>query len=139
MALSVFGDKAKPPTDSDLKTVLGKTHPLWLQLQDAIVADFAPITVEWGFAGKAYGWGLRLKAAKRAVLYMTPCAGYFLASFALGEKAVQAAHSAKLPAKMLSAIDAAPRYAEGRGVRLEVRSAADLRNIRKLADIKMAN
>jgi hypothetical protein len=39
---------------------------------------------------------------------------------------------------VLEAIDAAPRYAEGRGVRLPVRTAGDVREIVRLADIKMA-
>jgi hypothetical protein len=46
---------------------------------------------------------------------MTPQKGRFLASFALGEKAVLAARAAGLPAALLAAVDAAPRYAEGRG------------------------
>jgi hypothetical protein len=70
---------------------------------------------------------------------MTPCAGHFLASFALGEKAVRAAHEAKLPSSLLKIIDSAKKYAEGRGVRLKVTSARDVRNIEKLAVIKMSN
>jgi hypothetical protein len=67
---------------------------------------------------------------------MTPCRGYFLASFALGEKA---AHETDLPVSVLETIDSAKKYAEGRGVRVEVRSAEDVRNVEKLAIIKMAN
>ena len=139
MALSAFDDKSNPPQDDDLAAVLGKTFALWNELKEVIVSKYAPVTIEWGFSGKAYGWGLRLKRDKRAILYMTPCRGYFLASFALGEKAVKAAHESKLPAAVLKVIDDAPKYAEGRGVRLEVRTAADVRNIEKLAVIKMAN
>ena len=69
---------------------------------------------------------------------MTPCEGYFLASFALGEKAVQAARGSKLPASILHVIDSAPKYAEGRGVRLKVTTARDVRSIEKLAIIKMS-
>ena len=72
-------------------------------------------------------------------MYMTPCEGYFLASFALGEKAVKAAHNSDMPASVLEVIDNAKKYAEGRGVRLEVRTAGDVRNVEKLAIIKMAN
>ncbi len=139
MALSAFEDKAHPPTGEDLKVVLGKAHGLWLKLHLHVDSKFAPVSPEWGYSGKAYGWGLRLKTDKRTVLYMTPCHGYFLASFALGEKAVAAAQSSKLSPWVLDAIEKAPKYAEGRGVRLEVKSAADLRQIELLADIKMAN
>ena len=80
-----------------------------------------------------------MKQKKRTVLYMTPCERYFLASFALGEKAVQAAHQSDLPDSVLNIIDSARKYAEGRGVRLEVRSKKDLENVKELAAIKMAN
>jgi hypothetical protein len=62
-----------------------------------------------------------------------------LASFALGDKAVKAAHESDLPASILKIIDSARKYAEGRGVRIEVRSAEDVCNVEKLAVIKMAN
>jgi hypothetical protein len=70
---------------------------------------------------------------------MTPCQGYFLVSFALGEKAVTAAHAGDLPTGVLQVIDAARKYAEGRGVRLEVRIAENIQPILRLAEIKMAN
>jgi hypothetical protein len=139
MALSIFDDKNSPPTEDALRTALGKSYQSWCRLRDLIETQYAPIVVEWGYSGKSTGWGLRLKAAKRAVLYMTPCQGYFLASFALGEKAVTAAHAAGLASAILDIIDKAPKYAEGRGVRIEVRTLREIDNIAKLAVIKMAN
>jgi Protein of unknown function (DUF3788) len=138
MALSAFDDKAKQPEDADLSMTLKRSFALWNKLKTLIAARFTPLSFEWGFAGKAYGWGLRLKHKKRTVLYMTPCEGHFLASFALGEKAVKAAHNSDLPTSILAAIDSAKKYAEGRGVRLEVRNAKDVRHVEKLAVIKMS-
>jgi hypothetical protein len=62
-----------------------------------------------------------------------------LASFVLGEKAVKAAYESDLPASVLSVIGAARKYAEGRGVRIEVRSAMDVRAVETLAMIKMSH
>jgi hypothetical protein len=138
MALSAFDDKLKQPPEADLKKTLGTAYPQWNELKKLLVERYAPVAIEWGFSSKATGWGLRLKRDNRAILYMTPCEGYFLASFALGEKAVKAAHECDLPPSVLAVIDGAKKYAEGRGVRLEVRSAEDVRNIEKLAVIKMA-
>jgi hypothetical protein len=53
------------------------------------------------------------------------------------EKAAKAAHEAGLPAKALRAIDEAPCYAEGRAVRLEIRTKKDLPAILKIAACKM--
>lgn len=136
MALSLFDDKSNPPQENDLSIALGDNYALWNELKEAISSSYAPLASDWVFAHR---WGLRLKHKKRAVLYMTPCRGYFLASFALGGRAVQAAHQSDLPAAILRVIDDAPQYAEGSGVRVEVKDAADLRSVRTLAAIKMAN
>jgi hypothetical protein len=137
--LSVFVDKSRPPQDDDLAAMLGSTFVFWNELKRLIASRFTPLSVEWGFSSKKTSWGMRLKGEKRTILYMTPCKGYFMASFALGEKAVKAAHKSDLSASVLKVIDNARKYAEGRGVRLEVRSAEDVRNVEKLAVIKMAN
>jgi hypothetical protein len=139
VALSAFDDRSKQPQEADLAATLGEALAHWNELQKLIADEFAPVTIEWGFTNQSTGWGLRLKTKKRTIVYMTPCQGYFLASFALGEKAVQAAHDSKLPDQILKVIDSAKKYAEGRGVRVEVRTAKDVRNISKLANIKMAN
>jgi len=139
MALSAFDDKSRPPRDEDLEARLGKALVHWNELRSRIASRFAPLSEGWGFSSKATGWGLRLKRRERTVLYMTPCEGYFLASFALGEKAVKAAHGSDLPPSVLKVIDGARKYAEGRGVRIEVRIAGDVRNVESLAAIKMEN
>ena len=138
MALSVFDDKALQPTEEDLARALKGSFVFWNDLKERIASRFTPLTFEWGFTSKSTGWGLRLKHKDRIILYMTPCAGHFLASFALGEKAVQAAHKSNLPNSIMTIIDNAKKYAEGRGIRLEVSSARDVRNIEKLAAIKMS-
>ncbi|MGE5403235.1 MAG: DUF3788 domain-containing protein [Candidatus Doudnabacteria bacterium] len=137
--MSAFDDKSRQPQDDDLAVMLGSTFVFWNDLKRRISLRFSPLSIEWGFTSKNTGWGLRLKTEKRTVLYMTPCEGYFLASFALGEKAVKAAHRGDMPAQVLEVIDNAKKYAEGRAVRLEVRSAGDVCDVEKLAIIKMAN
>jgi hypothetical protein len=137
VALSALDDKSKLPTDAELGRVLGKARPLWRDLLARIDKAFAPVTAEWGFASKSTGWGLRVRRPDRTILYMTPCAGYFLASFALGEKAARAAMDSDLPKRVLDTIRSAKKYAEGRGVRLEVRTKADLRSIERIAALKM--
>jgi len=135
----LFDDKAKPPAESELTKALGPTSSLWDGLKQRIAAAHAPLDEEWVFSGKNYGWSLRLKQKKRAVLYLSPKEGWFRASFAFGEKAVQAARESDLPAPVLTIIEQAPRFAEGRGVRIEVRSRKDIGVVEKLAAIKMAN
>jgi hypothetical protein len=139
MALSAFDDKEHPPAHDDLIAVLGKSAARWDAVIDDLRERYPPIDEQWGFSGKKWGWGLRAKRKKRAILYLTPQEGFFYVGFALGEKAVHAALDARLPKRIVEAIDAAPRYAEGRGLRLEVRRDADLGWVHKLAAAKMAH
>lgn len=139
MAFSGFYEKTRKPADDELADALGPTSSLWHELRRLIALQFAPLTEEWVFSGKQYGWSLRLKQKKRAILYMKPLEGHFRVSFAFGEKAVQAAHQSDLPVSVLKLIDDAPKYPEGRGVRMEVSGGKDVRIAVKLPGIKMAN
>lgn len=139
MALSIFDDRATPPTEQALAQALGRAAAAWSLLKAQVGRQCAPLSEEWAFAGAKFGWSLRLKHGKRVIVYMTPGQGHFLASFALGEKACAAARTARLPAGVLTLIAEAPRYAEGRGVRIPVRTARDATAVSKLAAIKLAH
>ncbi|NIM49280.1 MAG: DUF3788 family protein [Gemmatimonadales bacterium] len=139
MATSAFDDKSAPPQAGELAAALGGASPLWDSLVAALASQHAPLSETWKFGGQKWGWTLQLKQRKRTVLYLTPCRGHFVAGFAIGEKAVRAAHQTDLPAAVLGAIDSARKYAEGRAVRLEVRRKRDLAAVEKLAAVKMAN
>ena len=139
MALSIFDDKLREPGAAELAEALGRTHGLWNELKELIDKKFDPLAEEWVFSGKNYGWSLRLKQKKRAILYMTPCTGHFRVAFAFGERAVQAALQSGLPAHVQDLINNAPKYPEGRGVRMEVKDKQDVRIAVKLAEIKIAH
>jgi hypothetical protein len=138
MSLNAFNYKSRPPRNDELATTLGNAFVFWNELKKHIASRFTPLQTEWGFTSKKTGWGLRLKQEKRTILYMMPCQCYFFTYFALGEKAVKATHESDLSASVLKIIDNAKKYAEGRGVRIEGRSADDARKVEKLAIIKMA-
>ena len=137
MALSPFDDKRHPPTDTDLRSILGPAYDAWTRLIELVSSRVPPIEEVWGFTSPATGWGLRLRRKDRIVLYMTPNESRFLVSFALGEKAVAATRAEKLPARILAAIDSAPRYAEGRGVRIEVKTVREVAPLVTLAKVKL--
>lgn len=139
MALSAFEDRSSEPQAAHLQTVLGRSGRLWGQLVAHVETEFAPAAASWNYAGAKWGWSLRLKQKKRTVLYMTPCNRHFLVGMVFGEKAVAAARSSLLPGSIMALIDEAPRYAEGRGFRVEVRLKKDLEAVKELAAIKMAN
>jgi hypothetical protein len=134
MPANAFIGSAKPPTDGELAAALGGAKAQW----DRLLADL-DLTAEWNSYSPKAGWALRLKREKRNIVYLSPCRGCFLASFALGDRAVAAAREAKLPPGLVKIIDGARRYAEGTAVRIEVKGAGDLAAVRKLVEIKLAH
>jgi hypothetical protein len=138
MAPSVFLDKAKSPSGHELARALGNAKNLWDDIKAQVVDEYEPVTESWGFAGKKHGWSLGLKQKKRSILYLVPGDRTFVCSFALSEKAVAQAQASSLPAGVLKIVNEAPRYPEGRGVRIEVKNPANVALVKKLVNIKMA-
>jgi hypothetical protein len=68
-----------------------------------------------------------------------PCEGFFTVLFILGGKAMQAARQCKLPSRVVKTMDEAPKYPEGTGIRLVVKSPRDIASLTKLAVIKLEN
>ncbi len=136
---NAFIGKTAHPTPAELTAALGKTDELWDELVNWLAAELGVTDREWTCSGAKYGWTLRLKFNKRAILYLGPCDGCFRASLVLGGRAVQAARESVLSAPLQKLIDEAPRYPEGAGVRILVQRKADLAAVRKLAAIKLAH
>ena len=132
-----FLDKAAPPDAKALHAALGRASGRWTELHDEVASRFAPTAEKWSYGGKAYGWSLQIRRAKKTVLYMIPCRGSFLASMAFGESACAAAKTSGLAPELLTLIAAAPVFPEGRAVKLEVRNQDDVANVVRLAAIRM--
>lgn len=137
---NAFIGRTEVPTDGDLEAVLGRSaKAFWDQLLAVLAEQHQFDTQEWNSYSTKAGWSLRLKRNKRAILYLSPRHGGFQASLVLGDKAIKAARAARLPARVIETIDSAKRYAEGTGVRLDVKGPADIAVVQKLAAIKVAN
>lgn len=133
---SVFHDESRFPTDDELRHVLGNSHASWIQLLCLVRDSIANFGEVWKYTGGKTGWALRLVHQDRVVLYLTPQPRQFVVSVALGERAVAAACAAQLSAGVLNAIVTAPRYPEGRGIRITVHDGRDLATLTRLAKIK---
>jgi hypothetical protein len=139
MSLSVFDDKDKRPQPKELQRELGRSATQWQALVGWLAERYDPLVQEWVFAGQKWGWSLRLKHKKRAILYLTPCKKYFRVGFVLGEKAARTAMGMDLPESVVKQIKAATKYAEGRAIRLDIRHRKDLAAVKQLAEAKMTN
>ena len=136
---SAFADRAAPPDDGAVHRVLGASAPAWDECRAAIARAHPPVDAEWVWGGAPHGWALRLRRKKRAIVYLAPHAGSFHASFAVGEKAAAAARDAGLAEHLLQAIADAPRYVEGRAVRIEVAGPAAVADVLAVAALKMGH
>jgi hypothetical protein len=138
MALSIFDDPAAQPPPDAVSRVLGPSASHWTALI-AFVRTIRPAVVErWHYTSARFGWSLRLEEGKRTLVHLTPQQGSFLAGLVLGEKAALAAETSAIPARALEALTSAPKYAEGRGIRMTVAKATDLRAVESLLELKLA-
>ena len=139
MLPNAFAGQAKEPTERQLAAVLGQAIVLWHDLIKDLRRDLKLDAEEWNSSSVKVGWSLRLQLKKRKIVYLAPSTACFLASFALGDRAVAEVRKSKLPAHVLKLVDQAKRYAEGTAVRIEVHTAQDANIVRTLAKIKVEN
>ena len=139
MEISIFTDKAKKPNDIELKEALGNTYLLWKAIRDYTFEKYQAAVEEWNFPGKKYGWSFRIKDKKRAIVYLLPRDNFFKVAFVFGQKAVDQVLESNVISTIKDNLKAAKVYAEGRGIRIEIRNNTLLDNIKKLIDIKIAN
>ena len=139
LSANAFVGKPGPPTDKELSAALGPAKSLWDQLLTELADELKLPAREWNSYSKKAGWSLRAKRGDRIILYLAPLPRAFRASFALGDKAVQAAKAGGLPKPVLKIIASARKYAEGAAVRIEVNNVADIPVVKQLAKAKMDN
>ena len=137
--VNAFIDKTTPPTDADVAAALGPAKAVWDRLLSDLAQEFDVNVHEWKCHSPKWGWALRVKRKARTIVWLSPSERCFIVAFILGDKAVRAARLATLPKRIVAALDTAPKYPEGTGVRLRVRANRDVAALKKLAAIKLAN
>ena len=129
----------KAPTQKELTAKLGAAKPLWDELVAALQRACGTDGAEWGSSSKKTGWSLRVKRKERIIVYLAPSEGCFLASFALGDRAMHAARAIKFGPSVIEVLKDAKRYAEGSAVRLEVRTEQDVADVVALGECNCEN
>jgi hypothetical protein len=139
MSSSIFSDKSIQPDNRKLAAALGHTYPLWVEIKSHIQAEYGELVEEWKYYSPKSGWILKSLNKKRNLFFFTPCQKYFRISFIFGDKAVAAIEKSDLPAAMIEELRKARKYAEGRGLRLEIRKRSDVEHVKKLLAVKVMN
>jgi len=139
MDTSVFSNKEIVPGDQDLAIELKETFHLWNSIRD-YVQKMAPDSVgEWKYSGKKFGWSFRVNDKKRVIVYLLPREAYFKVAFVFGQKATDAIMDSSIRDAIKEELRSAKVYAEGRGIRIDVRDATILEDVTHLIRIKLAH
>ena len=94
---NAFAGQAQQPTQKAVEEALGQSYALWKKIISDLKNELKLDGEEWNSSGHKYGWSLRLQLKKRNIVYLAPRTGSFMASFALGDKAVAVARKSELP------------------------------------------
>lgn len=90
-------------------------------------------------SGKKIWWSYRIKDRKRAILYFLPRKETFMVAFVFGQKAFDIIMTSPIRAEIKEDLRSARKYAEGRGVRIQIRDNSILEDIEQLIKIKISN
>lgn len=137
--ISIFRDKSIRPTNSDLELKLGAFFDLWMQIEDIVFSKYPKGLWEWHFPGKKYGWSLRIKDKKRVIIYFLPRESRFKVAFVFGDKAVKKVLESDISSFVKTELSQAKKYAEGRGIRINIENEAIIPDIEQLIAIKLSN
>ena len=137
---NAFIGKENEPTDAELRDALGPAKAVWDQLLTELAGEHGLDIREWKRPlSPKWGWALRVKLKKRTIVWLSPFTGCFEVLFILSAKAMSASQQCALPKHVVEALRAAPKYPEGTGLRLKVKTPRALGALRKLVAIKLAN
>jgi len=70
---------------------------------------------------------------------MIPIEGSFKITFVFGDKAVSVVEKSDLPKEIINTLKGTKKYMEGRGIQIDVKDLEDVKNIKKLVEIKVNN
>jgi hypothetical protein len=118
---------------------LGSTYALWKQVEEFTVAEYPGAISAWHFSGDKYGWSFRISDKKRVLVYLLPRDGFFKVALVFGQKATDAVLASKVADAIKKELEAAKPYAEGRGIRIEVKNKSIVKDIKKLVEIKISH
>jgi len=136
---SIFMDATSVPTDVNLSEKLDTTYKFWLEIIAFVKQKYPNGSAEWKCAGKNQGWFFRINDKKRAIVYLLPRDKFFKVAFVFGQKATDIILSSDITYVIKTELEQARKYAEGRGIRIDIKNNSKLLDIKKLIEIKLNN
>lgn len=137
--ISIFQDKTIEPTEEGLIEKLGASYSWWIEIKEFVMANYPAGTTEWKYPGKKYGWSYRIKDKKRVIIYLLPRDNCFKVALVFGQKATDLVLGSEISAEIRDQLAKATKYAEGRGISIDVKDEMTIADIKKLILIKLKN
>lgn len=134
---SIFTDKSIEPTESDLERALGEKYVYWKELFSFTINAFPEANYAWHFSGQKFGWSFRISDKKRVLLYLLPRNHFFKAAFVFGDRSIEEISNSTIAESIKEELTTAKKYAEGRGIRIEVKDNSLIEDLKKLIAIKI--
>lgn len=136
---SIFTDKTKEPNEAELKNALGDAFILWEQLVAFTKSSYPKAIEEWKYSGVKYGWSFRVCDQKRVIIYLLPREQFFKIAFIFGQKATDKVLESNVSQAIKDELQAAKVYAEGRGIRIDVKDDSNMKDFLTLISIKISS
>ncbi len=137
MDISCFIDKNIVPNEVELKNALRTTFSLWNEIRNFVFDKYPHAKEEWNYPGVKYGWSYRIKDSKRAIIYLLPRDKFFKVAFVFGMKATDEILKNNINEALKNELKLAKVYAEGRGIRIDIKKKSVLKDIYELIEIKL--
>ncbi|ROI00453.1 DUF3788 family protein [Chryseobacterium daecheongense] len=134
---SIFTDKTAKPSEDDLKIALGEKYKFWNELFSFTLEKFPEASFDWHFSGQKFGWGFRISDKKRVLVYLLPRDQFFKVGLVFGEKAFEEVCNSSISETLITELKNTKKYAEGRGIRIDIRNDSFISDLKKLIEIKI--
>jgi len=135
----VFFEKETMPDEDMIKNALASNYAHVQAIRRFITEEIGETNEEWKFYGKKLGWTLKKFYKKRNLFFIGIYKGYFKISFVFGERAAQNVYDSGISAILKKELSEARKYAEGRGISIDVDNDGYLDDIKELIRIKVRN
>jgi len=135
----VFDDKSRMPEEKELEKIIGKNFKQWKQIDEHVKENIGDTTADWKFYGKNYGWQLKTLLKKRNLFFRIPYQSCFKVVFVFGDRAVKVIEKSGISGDLIETLMNAKKYAEGRGLQIDIKNQKYMDDIKKLIQIKIEN
>lgn len=133
----LFLDKTDRPDDKKLAKGLGPSYKLWREIEKELTGKYGNIKPEWKYYGAKSGWTMKMMMKKKNLFFFGPCENFFIIGFVFGDRAEEMIRESGISPSLITEFKNAKRYAEGRGISIEVRGLKQVKDALKLAEIKI--